>query len=266
MTIALTQSYTAPGTVLKDETGKILTVANGGGPAFENTFSVVTMNGAGIETKRVETHEYLTKVVTTKYGNVEILKELVLNDILPQKGASPFIAGWSIVVVSDETGMESVHARHTDKTMVPLEGIFFGGGGDPAMGLMGGEAGTSNYKEVITTTTNPTTGDAITTRTLSDTYTAKADGYGTITTGPESMLSFSGLYTETGSKVVIKSELIAGEKILTDVWVVGALKLDKISGTGAIPMEGMAPPPLIEGTMSTTASVLTDLNLYMPAF
>jgi hypothetical protein len=254
MTIALTVSSTAPGNVLKDEVGKILTVANGGGPGYENAYSVVTMNAAGVETKRVDTMEYISKVITTKYGNVELLKELVAIELLPKKGASPFIAGWSLVVVSDESEQESLFARHTDKTMVPLEG--FGVGFDSGLG----EASTSNIKEVITTTTNPSTSDSTTTRTLTDTFASKGEGNGQLID-----LLFTGLYTETGSKVVIKSELIAGEKILTDVWVVGALKLDKIIGSTP-PESDSENGGVVEGTMSTTASVLTDLNLYMPAF
>ncbi|MEQ1748032.1 MAG: hypothetical protein ABL974_01310 [Prosthecobacter sp.] len=256
MTIALTVSYTAPGTVLKDETGKILTVANGGGPAFENQYSVITNNAAGDEIRRVETAEAVSKVVTYRYGNVDLLKELVLGEILPQKGASPFIAGWTFVVVTDGSRTKMLYARHTDKTMIPLDGTGFGID-EGAIAV----AFTENFKDVVTTVTNPVTGLQTITRSLTDTSSAKAVGSGAIN-GP-APLTFTGLYTDTGSKTVIKVETIAGEKISTDVFLPGAQKLDKIIGAAA-PGEGSA--GVVEGTMSTTASVLTDMNLYMPAF
>jgi hypothetical protein len=44
LTVALTLSYDAPALVKKDDTGKVLTLALGGGPTFDNTYSVDTMS------------------------------------------------------------------------------------------------------------------------------------------------------------------------------------------------------------------------------
>jgi hypothetical protein len=254
MTIALSLSFTIPGTVLKDETGKVLTAANGGGPAFQNNYAVITNNAANIEIKRVETAEAVTKVITFKYGNVELLKELAAADILPHKGTAPFIAGWSIVVVTDASEEKTVYARHTDMTMVLLNGIGFGLVNEGVLA----EAFTGNFKDVVTTVTNPTTSLQTITRTLIDTFSTKGAGSGAV-----GDLSFSGLYTEIGGKSVIKLETISGEKISTDVYLTGALKLDKIAGAGT---SSEGPTGVVEGSMSTTAAVLTDLNLYLPAF
>ncbi|MEQ1748033.1 MAG: hypothetical protein ABL974_01320 [Prosthecobacter sp.] len=253
MTIALTLSLTIPGTVLKDDAGRVLTPVNGGGPAFQNSYAVITNNAAGIEIRKVETMEAASKVITFKYGNVELLKELVAGEILPQKGVAPFIAGWTLVLVTDASETKTLYARHTDKTMVPLDGVGFGLINEGALA----EAFTGNYKNVVTTVTNPTTSLQTVTRVLTDSFTTKGAGIGRV-----GSFTFSGFYTEIGGKSVIKLETILGEKISTDVYVTGALKLDKVIGASES-TEG--PTGVVEGSMSTTASVLTDMNAYMPA-
>jgi hypothetical protein len=260
LTVALTATSETPGTVLKDESGRIVLISDGGGPVSENTYSVSTLDRDGNETKRIDTHEIATKTMTYKFGNAEILRQLIIEGSLPAIGSSqPTIMGWSIVIVSDETKVKTLYARHTSKVMVELSGIdldTFNGVSPEA------QARTINYKEVITTATNPLTGESTTSRLLTDTLTSKAFGKGSFTVGSDTF-SVAGLYTETASKTVIKLETIAGEKVYTDIWVAGALKLDKI--TGARLSDSFPNGEVIEGTLSTTASVVTDLNLYFPA-
>jgi hypothetical protein len=108
-----------------------------------------------------------SKVITFKYGNVELLKELVAGEILPKKGVAPFIAGWTLVLVTDASEAKTLYARHTDKTMVPLDGAGFGLINEGALA----EAFTGNYKDVVTTVTNPTTSLQTVTRVLTDSFT-----------------------------------------------------------------------------------------------
>lgn len=261
LTVALTISSTAPGTSAKDENGKIIKPADGGGPAYENSYSVATMNANGDVTKQVDTSEYVSKVVTSKFGNVEILKQLLVDGllILNNGNTATSIAGWSIVMVGDMEGTTtSIYARHAaSKSMVSLDDIVFG----PDPELMS-SATTENWKEVITTNTNPNTGDSTTSRVVTSSFTTKGQGLGTVSMLGQPV-ALTGLYTETGSKVVIKTETIDGEKIYTDVWVPGAAKLDKAIGSSPPPDEGNA--GVIEGSLSAPAATVTDMNIYMPA-
>lgn len=526
LSVALTYSYTVPGNVAKDATGKPTVPAT---PSVEEEYAVITRNAAGVETKRVETEEFITKASQTfKYGNAEIIKELVDDEVLPKKGKAPFVAGWSLVVVAkvaddeDDDGIEddededddndgieddadldddddgindedddddidndgiyddadadddndgindsvdtdddgdgtpdaadtdedndgipdeeddgdldndgvededeleeTVYARHTDKTMVELDGITFNIAGqededdyededegdddfdndgiddevdtdDDDDGILDGvdedddndnindeddldddqdginddeeddddfdndgvdneddldddndgtpdatdldddddgldddldfdddndgiddeeeaeaddeddgdsdndgtlddldldddndgvaddddedddndgspdsEEGDSltgaalarNAKEVKTTTTS-STGVKTVVRTLADTFSFKAEGY-----GEARGETFRGLYSETGSKVVIKVEKIGNQTIETDVLLTGAAKLEKIIGSTSAPLaEDAIYGGVIEGSMSTSAAVLTDMNLYL---
>lgn len=256
LTVALTLSYEAEALVTKEvnEEGKLVTVIDDITkkpiPTFQNTYSVSTPFEN--PTKIVDTDEYGSKIVTGKWGNAEIIRYLVENDLLPIKGKAPHLAGWSLVVVYD--GLEAiptVYARHTDKTMEPVPDILLGGPGDF-------DVATITDRTVTTTTINPKTGDENTTEahTYSDTY--KGMGSATVPSwaGP---IECTGLLT--GSyKFVRKTETIEDEKFFTDVFVPGATKIDKIVGA----LDGDFGTELIEGSISVGAGVVVDLATLIP--
>jgi hypothetical protein len=258
LVVALTISYTAPSLPLKDENGKVVPVAEGGGPTFENMFSVVTMNSNGDITKQVDTMEFGGKAVAVKHGNLEVLKELLAEGTLPGIGdKEPAIAGWSLVIISDPEGMEgdTVYARHTTKVMVPLEGIGFGLDEEALA-----EASTYSSKYIVTTTTHPTTGEPIEKVTSTATGTSKGLGFGMVP-GTE---GFSGHFTSSAGKTVVKTETIEGEKYVTNVHTPGPRKLDKIAGAVLWGEDAMG--AYLEGYMSTPAATAVDMNVYSSDF
>ncbi len=128
VTVALTLTYESQALLLKDEAGKVLTAADGGGPTFENTYTVETLGGPVDEMvpiKTVTTNEYGSKLAVWKWGNADIIRMLVEEGILPEIGKSPFLAGWSIVMTFDGEGIPTgIVARHTSKTTVPIDFII----------------------------------------------------------------------------------------------------------------------------------------------
>lgn len=256
LTVALTLSYEAEALVTKevDEMGKLVTVIDDVTkkpiPTFENFFSVSTP--VDNPTKIVDTQEYGSKIGTAKWGNAEIIRYLVDNALLPVKGNAPHLAGWSLIVVYDGIeAMPTVYARHTDKTTEPVPDILLGGGADFDVAAI-------IDRTVTTTTINLTTETETTTevRTYSDTY--KGMGSATVPSwvGP---IECTGLLT--GSyKFVRKTETIEGDKIITDVFVPGATKIDKIVGS----LDGVNGQELVEGSISLGAGVVVDLFKFFP--
>lgn len=164
VTFALTLTTSSPGTVAKDEAGKPIK-GEGAGPAYYNEWEISN------EAKKTEerTEEYVSKMKTVKFGNKELLQELVEREILPQRGTkAPYIAGWTIVVANatttDEEGdadqhSSSIYAVYKDKTtsdIVDLSNyVDFGYGSDYA------ENGA--YKKVVKSTGVGTEDEASTT-------------------------------------------------------------------------------------------------------
>ncbi len=261
LTVALTYSYTNEALVAKDETGKVLSVANGGGPTFENSYSVETtvkVEGEPVPVKTVATDEYGSKISTGKWGNADIIKVLVSSDFLPKKGNSPFTAGWALVVVYDSTGLPMFYARHTDKTAVPI---------DELMSFLTDEGGTearAKSEKTVTTDNTPLNPNVEPTttviHTLTETY--KTTAMATVPFisempgEPPIPLDVQGLLTG-GGKIVVKTFGTGEEKIVEEVYVPGAVKLDKIVGTSEL-------GDIIEGTVSVGAAAVVDLNLFMP--
>lgn len=104
VTIHLMISYSAPGTVQKDENGKVLKGFDEfgdpqGGPDYQNSWFIEKVKNEEVTSE--ESHnEYASKIVTMKYGNKEFLTDLVnVGIITPSAGKSP-IANWSIVQVT----------------------------------------------------------------------------------------------------------------------------------------------------------------------
>lgn len=100
VTLSLTFTYSAPGTVIKNSAGMPVKGA-GSGTTYSNEWEIDDTN----KQISTSTYEYASKVVTNKYGNKELLTDLVEAGRLPIYGEAPHIAGWSI---------QSVHATLGD--------------------------------------------------------------------------------------------------------------------------------------------------------
>lgn len=117
----LTLSHSTPGTVAKDpETGKPYPKGHEfAGPTDSNSWTIIK------PTSSEEHEEFVLKIKTRKYSNKEILLDLVRETVLPEIGNPPYIAGWSLVVVTDELDdVSALYARHTNGTMVDLTGYI----------------------------------------------------------------------------------------------------------------------------------------------
>jgi hypothetical protein len=256
VTVALTLTYEAEALLLKDETGKVLTVANGGGPTFENNYSVETYIGTEPErvlVKTVTTQEYGSKLLVAKWGNAEIIKLLVEDGTLPKIGKSPFLAGWSIMETVDSTGLPlGIVARHTNKTTVPIDLMITG-----LVEGLGTSVSATSSKTVITDNSPPVGEPTMTeTRTLTDSY--KSTGFASVPFF-EAPIEVTGLLTG-GSKVTPKTEGTGLDKITTFVFTNNATKLDKILGELLFEDVGH----LVEGSISIAAGVIVDLDAFNP--
>jgi len=100
VTFSLTFTYSAPGLAIRDALGKPVK-GEGSGLTYSDDWEID-------DTKKqisTSTFEYASKMVTKKYGNKELLTDLVNAGRLPTYGEEPYIAGWSI---------QSVHATLGD--------------------------------------------------------------------------------------------------------------------------------------------------------
>lgn len=89
--IALTSSWSGPGTVAKDDGGKPIDEdSEEGGPAYSNDYTVETVNRDGQTTKSVQTSEYYSKAKSYRWGNADIILALIDQGVIPEKGRSPF--------------------------------------------------------------------------------------------------------------------------------------------------------------------------------
>jgi len=249
VTVALTLTYESEALQLKDEAGKVLSLADGGGPTFENLYTVETLGGpvdARVPIKSVTTEEYGSKLAVWKWGNADIIRMLVEGGILPEIGKSPFLAGWSIVMTFDGEGIPTgIVARHTSKTTVPIDFTI------SESGLYVGAIFDAISSKTIRTTNTPLTGgSSITeTRTLTNSY--KAPGSASVPFLPDS-LQVTGLLTG-GLKVTPKTEGTGIDKITTFVYSNNASKLDKVLGVSSL-------DDLVEGSISVAAGVIVDMD------
>jgi hypothetical protein len=261
--VNLSVSWTDPALAAKDDTGKVLT-GEDADTVFENSYSVDTTNSDGDTTKTVQTTEYGSKATVWKWSNKEILLALVGTvdepGILPQKGRAPFIAGWSIVRVTDSDNAVTYYARHSDGTAVQLDDI----GLDLTLNEDSSvlfTAETTRTKDVTSTVYDLTgNGEDRETRSYSHSSTFKGPGTG------NALLSVDLPGVLTGSlKTVLITE--PGDPDLgtdpTDTYldVPGATKLDKIVSydeDAELPTLG-----LVEGTISAPPATVRDLDAYL---
>jgi hypothetical protein len=250
VTFALTLHETGPANKIKDDEGKVVPAGQGGGPNLMNSYTARTFDRQGNETKKVETEETISKILVSKFGNAELIAKLVLDGVLPQRGKTPFIAGWSVLHVYTTNEGSRFFARHVDKTIVDIST-------NAGFGFEAVTAVAQNYKKATTTTTAPITLQQTVTVSLVDKKSFMGRGYGGIN-GTGLTLSWAGTYTETGAKVVTRSEVIDGTNYRAEVPLSGALKIEKVSGVNS---DFSA---VVQGTVSTTAGVLTDLSKLLP--
>jgi hypothetical protein len=250
VTFALTLHETAPANTIKDDEGKVVPTAQGGGANLTNSYTVRTFDRQGNETKKVETEETISKIRVSKYGNAELIAKLVLDGVLPQRGKTPFIAGWSVLHVYTTNEGSRFFARHVDKTIVDIST-------NAGFGFEAATAVAQNYKKATTTTTAPITLQQTVTVSLVDEKSFMGRGYGGIN-GTGLTLSWAGTYIETGAKVVTRTEVIDGTSHRAEVPLSGAVKMEKVSGVNG---DFSA---VVQGTVSATAGVLTDLSKLLP--
>jgi hypothetical protein len=253
VTVALTLTYESEALQLKDEAGKVLTAANGGGPTFENTYTVETLSGGPVDErvpiKSVTTTEYGSKLAVWKWGNADIIKLLVEDGTLPEIGKSPFLAGWSIVMTFDGEGIPTdIVARHTNKTTVSIDFTI------SESELYVGAIFDAISSKTVVTNNMPLTGDPSTTETRTLTNSYKGPATASVPFVLDSPLEVSGLLTG-GLKVTAKTEGTGIDKITTFVYSNNASKLDKVLGVSTL-------DDLVEGSISVAAGVIVDLDAF----
>jgi hypothetical protein len=267
VTVTLTVSSTAPGTVAKDSTGRPLT-GNAAAPAYSNEFQVNTVRN-GVTTRSVATREYLSKQSSFRWGNAQIILALVQSETLPRKGRFPHTAGWSLMRITSNapTGEQTISyfARHTDKTAVALDDI--GLAVNAAIAQSEISASTVTEREVTTTVFDLTGGNNdITTTSLTYTSSLKAIGVGYGALGVE----LPGLLTASYRNVV-KTERVVDPQFgtttfSTNIMLPGVLRLDRIVAHKPLASDGTADVPgLIEGSISTAAATVQNLDTYLVA-
>lgn len=260
VTVALTLTSTVEGTMMKDpETGRVLTIAEGGGPTFENSWTISKNTTAGDPLSVEQNDERASKLKVAKLGNKEILDAMLANGELFD---STSITGWSIVQVITEGQGTFVATRKigTETFNAPVM-IEFGGSFEEA------PAKVEAYKRVRKETGLNLATPPFPTLTETQTYSWKT--VGGFTFGD---LMVSGLFTASGKLV----KLATGEKdennlivkdpeynkpMTVDVQVLGAQKLANVLGLGSDPLTAM--PALIEGSVSIAAGAAKDVSVYL---
>ncbi|HCN28103.1 MAG TPA: hypothetical protein DIT64_04860 [Verrucomicrobiales bacterium] len=268
-TAALTLTHSKPGTVLKDpETGKPLPVLDEfgdplGGPTYFNDWFISKSTPAGDPISDEAHSEFISKMATRKYSNKEILLDLVAAGAIEEIGNAPFIAGWSLIVVTDEFDDFSVlYARHTSGKVVditPLIQLPFGE--DPTLG---GYAQDVNFKYVNKMVFKPE--DIIETETVTDVYKYK-EKVSFIWMGDT--LIGHGILTGGGKLTFINIKDFDGTSFKYPVYVPGASKVSAISGIFTLPnvFDPATLNPVsgvIEGTLSAAGGkVIPDIDAFL---
>lgn len=269
----LTISQSSEGTVQKDpETGKPITGKDEfgdplGGPAFWNEWTLLKPDS------ELYRREYVSKIRTEKYGNKELLTDLLDAELLPAIGGGvPSIAGWTIVEVTGTVenfdGQPEVIARPTfyafhsaSGAAVLLSGVVIAIDDQ----VRSGEA--ENWTEQYTRQTNfvkdtetvtfTSSGSTQTIVRLVMDFQMQLE-LGDVST---SMAQFQGRY----SRQEKLSTVTAPDKTKLQVFQCGPTKLDSISGSGPIYGELEEDRSVIGGQWSTSAGKLfNDISETFP--
>lgn len=266
VSVNLTVSWSSPSLPKKDEFGVVVR-GEDAEFVFENEFTVTTVNTDGETTRSSETYEYGSKLASYRWSTRDILLFLVGDDedpdfapVLPRKGRAPFIAGWSLIRVTDSEGEVSYYARHTDKTTVALEDLSLG------LNAVGDQdtqvsAETGSAKSVVTTIFD-LSGEGNDRETASYAYSRSFKGLGVA----NALLGTSLPGLLTGSeRAVLKTERVRDldtgvtETFSTYVTVPGALKLDRIvayDGDDEL-------PGVVEGSVSVAGATIQNLDTFL---
>lgn len=227
-------------------------------PTFENTYTLVTEKGPIDErytAKEVSVQEGAAKMLTYRYGNAEILRELLENGDLGDETTS--ISGWSIVAVYDAINDEidrspQFYARNTAaKIMIPIEGINL------------------DEEEVVPAYTNKTTESTSYNRdgdTTAYSYSRSHTG----TWKGRAQVDINGILgtglISGGERLTAKRELVYEDEETGDkeyetyyFYLPSALTVDGIVGIDAGEFSNL----LIQGKVSIAQSTLTDLDAYL---
>lgn len=264
ITVALTATYSAPALAAKDENGKIIPVADGGGPVYENSWSINKVNANDDPVSDEEVSEQGTKVITAKYSNKEILLDMLANEFLPGIGGKPAtIAGWSIMQVNENAepgsiSLGNIIARHTSGETVEVP-MSWGTGEDETAAVT--VAAKSSSK-----TTYPSNPELEPKTTSSETFTSTFKTTGSFELIAGADLSGQGLLTG-GSKLAFVIYKEDGETFREPLYVPLAAKLSGILGSALISIEigeETEASAVIEGSISAAAGkVYADLEAYL---
>lgn len=264
ITVALTATYSAPALAAKDENGKIIPVADGGGPVYENSWSINKVNANDDPVSDEEVSEQGTKVITAKYSNKEILLDMLANEFLPGIGGKPAtIAGWSIMQVNENAepgaiSLGNIIARHTSGETVEVP-MSWSAGEESTFAVTVSAKSSSK-------TTYPSNPELEPKMTSSETYnsTFKTTGSFELIAGAD--LSGQGLLTG-GSKLTFVLYKEDGETFREPLYVPLAAKLSGILGSALISVEigeETEASAVIEGSISAAAGkVYADLEAYL---
>ncbi len=264
ITVALTATYSAPALAAKDENGKIIPVADGGGPVYENSWSINKVNANDDPVSDEEVSEQGTKVITAKYSNKEILLDMLANEFLPGIGGKPAtIAGWSIMQVNENAepgaiSLGNIIARHTsgETVEVPMSWAVVE---EVAAAVTVGAKSSSK-------TTYPSNPELEPKTTSSETYNSTFKTVGSLELIAGADLSGEGLLTG-GSKLMFVLYKEDGETFREPLYVPLAAKLSGILGSALISVEigeETEASAVIEGSISAAAGkVYADLEAYL---
>lgn len=274
VTATLTETWNVPTLFKKDDTGEIEyelneeTGKNEKTLTTSNTYSRDVLNKAGDTVQSISTTEFGTKNTTRRYGNREILTELMLTGTLGEEVTS--IKGWSIVgyyseIMFDSSAAESstrltpkFYARHTDKTMIDIS--------DMVVSVNTALLMKTTSMKVSTTTTYSDESESSKT---SNSYASSYKGTVSLTvptqgavngviTGKESFVSKSYSYYD------IDPDDEDGEKLIkftsrSNLRVPGSVKLDKLIGT----MTYENGSSLLEGSVTISTPSIVNGDSYL---
>lgn len=279
LVISLTTSQSVEGTVQKDpETGKPITGKDDfgaplGGPAFSNEWTITKNNSEGAPLSELYVSEYVSKIRTEKYGNKELLMDLLDAGLLPAIGdGEPSIAGWAIVEVSgtveDIDGLPSLvrlpvfYAYHAASgEVVLLSGTILSI--DDLVRSGYAENWTQRYTrkndflketESVTFTSTGTTQNLV--RLL-------MDFQGVLDAGDESgsMAQFQGRYSRQEKLTTV----VAPDKSKIPVFQCGPGKIENVTGSGPLYGDLEEDRSLIGGQWTTSAGKLfSDISQLFP--
>jgi hypothetical protein len=263
VTLSLTQTWTIPTLYQKDSEGNLVLEDGKKTLTSYNAYTIETTDAEDNPTKTVDVTEVGTKRTSSRYGNRELLTDLLNNGDLGEEETS--IKGWSIVAFyggiefdvslgASNTPLAPVfYARHTDKRMVLIEKLT----GNRS------ELKDTTSMKVTTTSTFKEDNEYIKT---SNSYSSSYKGLATlkllddsnltgIISGKESYGSkkYTYYYYDDESEKEVKSTASSAVRIP------GSVKFDKLVGSQTFD-NGSA---IVEGSLSISASSVVDSEAYL---